>query len=318
MRFLGQIGWLTALVLISVLPAQAADPIQAGRAYAREVHAVRVRLDALAAGGASTDTQRSRIGEELRRLAAVRLPDGRVLRTDMPAAAWSLRGVHRATIAKLAVRIDALDAALAHTSYGAARAAQLHELDTVLQDERFHRSPVDRLKTWATDRIAEMAAGLARLAAANNAIKLALALGFLVLVGTVVLLGARGAMRSLTPDSSLDKHLPRPVTAPAAQVEARARAEAGDFRTALHYLLLATLLELQERGVLQLAPGLTNREYVGALAQKPPAAPSIDRPLLELVDAFDRAWYGHLSVSREEYDRYQALADEAIRRARAA
>ena len=79
---------------------------------------------------------------------------------------------------------------------------------------------------------------------------------------------------------------------------ARAFAQAGDRRRAVHHQYRAVLLRLDERDHLPFDGTLTNRELVPRLT----AAPT-------LVSRFDRLWYGQTDCSAEEYAAFAALSD---------
>ena len=134
---------------------------------------------------------------------------------------------------------------------------------------------------------------------------------FLALVAGLALLLVRGALARVvvsaeTPDPSAE-----PSTAVAAAGRASGLASAGDYRTALRYLVLQTLLLLQEAGQVELRPGLTNREYLRALQSAARAPTAGSEPLRLLVDEFDRVWYGHLPLDAAGYARCEALAGRA-------
>jgi hypothetical protein len=83
-------------------------------------------------------------------------------------------------------------------------------------------------------------------------------------------------------------------------------ANAGDYRTAVRQLYLATLLWLDEHGRLRYDHALTNREYLQAAASEPALVSSL-RPV---VETFDRIWYGFESVSPEEFNAYLEQVNE--------
>jgi hypothetical protein len=86
---------------------------------------------------------------------------------------------------------------------------------------------------------------------------------------------------------------------------ARALAQAGETRQAVHYLYRAMLLRLDERDHLPFDGTLTNRELLPRLT----AAPELANPFAELVARFDRLWYGQTDCSADEYATFAALAD---------
>lgn len=90
------------------------------------------------------------------------------------------------------------------------------------------------------------------------------------------------------------------MSAQAALQRAQALSRAGDYRTAVRYLYLSALLLLDERGLLRYDRSLTNREYLRRVADKPELA----RHLREVVEVFDRVWYGYQPLDAAAYARY--------------
>jgi hypothetical protein len=117
-------------------------------------------------------------------------------------------------------------------------------------------------------------------------------------------------------EAGTDEEVGEPVRSRQAEERAARLSQAGDYRSALRYLVLSTLLALQERDVLTLRPGLTNRELLRLLRQ--PGQPGhtrsdeIAEALQVLIDAFDRVWYGHQPLGAAEYARCQELARQAL------
>ncbi len=91
-------------------------------------------------------------------------------------------------------------------------------------------------------------------------------------------------------------------TAAQARAAANAAAESGDFRRAVRYRYLATLLALDESGRMRFDPALTDGEY---LRRAPLALRDSLRPL---VAGFQRFWYGGYPAGAGDYHAYQVLA----------
>lgn len=83
-------------------------------------------------------------------------------------------------------------------------------------------------------------------------------------------------------------------------------ANAGDYRSAVRQLYLATLLILDQRGKLKYDPTLTNREYLRQTASDPRA----NAALIPIVETFDRTWYGFEPISVEEFDDYRRRVEQ--------
>ena len=98
------------------------------------------------------------------------------------------------------------------------------------------------------------------------------------------------------------------LTADSALRRAQEFSGGGDYRTAVRYLYLSTLLRLEERGLLRYDRSLTNREYLQRVAHDP----DLSTVLRDVVDVFDRVWYGYQPLDAPAYQRY-ATAVEALK-----
>jgi hypothetical protein len=74
----------------------------------------------------------------------------------------------------------------------------------------------------------------------------------------------------------------------------------GDYRAAVRYLYLSSLLLLEERGLLRYDRSRTNREYLRSIAHRPDLA----HALCEVVEVFERAWYGYQPLDETSYTCY--------------
>ncbi|MEZ4594376.1 MAG: DUF4129 domain-containing protein [Chloroflexota bacterium] len=124
-----------------------------------------------------------------------------------------------------------------------------------------------------------------------------------LLVAIALAYALRGILGDLTADAALsaeDELGGEPLTADLALQKAQEFSTGGDFRTAVRYLYLSSLLLLEERGLLRYDRSLTNREYLRSVAHRPELAAI----LRDVIDVFDRVWYGFQSLSASEYDAY--------------
>lgn len=298
---------IAAVLLLAGLALQPAVPLPV---YVQRVHHIRMALDA--AEKPNGESNVAGIQRELTSLSRVRLPGGRVITTDLPRLAEQILPGNALSIRRAAAQIDALDGELRASHFHAARGADLHRLDTVLRDPRFHpaRPPwafiTDALNALYRRFIAWLDESLTGNAASGGAFAALL----VVLVGAVAVLIARGAMNRLVAETTVDESQTSPTTAADADREAAASARAGEYRQALRFLFLATLLALQERGLIELRPGVTNREYLRALHAVGDGGPR--GALHALIDLFDASWYGHIAIGAHEYERAQRLAAQAL------
>ncbi|NWG05716.1 MAG: DUF4129 domain-containing protein [Chloroflexi bacterium] len=96
------------------------------------------------------------------------------------------------------------------------------------------------------------------------------------------------------------------LTSKGAMQRAQTLSGQGDYRNAVRYLYLSSLLILDEHGVLRYDRSRTNREYLRSVSSKPELA----KPLGDVIDVFDRVWYGFEAVDDEAYRSYVKHVDE--------
>jgi hypothetical protein len=129
-----------------------------------------------------------------------------------------------------------------------------------------------------------------------------------LLLGGVLVYLLLHMRRSLTreaqaaPESDFEAQL----TATSALQQATSLARDGDYRTAVRYLYLSSLLWLDERELLRYDRALTNREYVASLASNP----DLQARLVPIVETFDRVWYGHTTLDADSFQAYQQRVEE--------
>ncbi len=141
----------------------------------------------------------------------------------------------------------------------------------------------------------------------GSTIRLPLA-NLLVILAAVLVVGVlayalRGFLADFTSSavmSAEDELGGEPLTADLALQRAQALSGGGDYRTAVRYLYLSALLLLEERGLLRYDRSLTNREYLRTVAHRPELAAT----LREVIDVFDRVWYGFQTLTASEYEAY--------------
>ncbi len=97
-----------------------------------------------------------------------------------------------------------------------------------------------------------------------------------------------------------------PLTSGAAFEKAQMLSRGGDYRSAVRYLYLSSLLLMDERGVLRYDRSKTNREYLRSVANSPELA----KPLEEVIEVFDNVWYGYHSLEEESFKHYSARVEE--------
>lgn len=97
-----------------------------------------------------------------------------------------------------------------------------------------------------------------------------------------------------------------PLTSEAAFAKAQQLSRGGDYRAAVRYLYLSTLLILDERGVMRYDRSKTNREYLRSVAN----SPELSKPLEEVIEVFDNVWYGYHSLEEDTFKHYSDRVEE--------
>lgn len=289
---------MNALFLALLLLHLPAPPLS-WPAYTRAVHHARIQLD--------NSPQVTAVAGTLRHLDRVRLPDGKIVRTDLPRLARELR--RPAMVPTVRRQLDRLDDAFRQVRVTPVNHAALHRLDVVLHDPVFRPSCtlLACLGLWLLNLWQHLfpQAARPRLSLPNSTVLLLL----LPLLATLLILSlavGRGVLGRIVPSAAFSQGAVLPRSAAELRREAGRLEAAGDFRTALRLLLGATLLGLQERGLVELRVGLTTRDVLRS------APPSIRPDLQALVEAFERSWYGHLPLSGDEYQRCRTLATHLL------
>jgi len=119
----------------------------------------------------------------------------------------------------------------------------------------------------------------------------------------------RGLFTDLIVDSRLDEDHQAGdelLTADTALQKAKDISRSGDYRTAVRYLYLSSLLQLDERGLLRFDRSKTNREYLRTVA----AYPELSMPLRDVIDVFDRVWYGFQPLGQDDFQHYVEKVDQ--------
>lgn len=130
---------------------------------------------------------------------------------------------------------------------------------------------------------------------------------FVILAGVLFYLVAKTRL-TLTREAELEQSddPETNLTANIALQQAGSLAQGGDYRTAVRYLYLSSLLWLEEHGMLRYDRSLTNFEYLASLSERP----EIRARLVPIVNTFDQVWYGHADLDDESFRRYQQQVQE--------
>ena len=239
--------------------------------------------------------------------------DLRAIRADVAAGRLS-----RAA-ARLAALRDALAAPAAQPA--APDHQRLHALDAILSGPPFATG--QSLWTAIGDFIGNLVMhsplgglidAIRRLlgnAAGSNAVPVVAGL----VVAAALLFVARRSFGRVVPRVAVADDASAPgarLDAEAARARAATLAAGGDFREAARYVFLATLLALDEAGKLRIDSAAGNRD----LLRQARAAPRLAEALAPVVRGFELFWFGHMPITREEYERYRRLNERVLEAAR--
>jgi hypothetical protein len=247
---------------------------------------------------------------------SVQLPDGTRLRVDNT---WLQQAMNEpdADLEQIATRLGALIDALAQPESTVPDDAQ-ERLNAMLNRPPF-QTPDDSRNSLLSQFLDWLGRLLERLfrplgdvgsGPANVAGWLFAALGGVLVVGVLVYL-LLGMRRSFRGEANLtDEEHEANLTSAGAMQQAQSLVRGGDYRTAVRYLYLSSLLLLDERGLLRYDRALTNHEYLQQLTN-----PELRRQLSPIVETFDRVWYGYLPLTDNDFNTYQQQV-ETLRKVR--
>jgi hypothetical protein len=258
---------------------------------------IRQELDALAA--------------QWDRITAVESSDGSLIQTDPAYLAVELRK-DPPELTRLGKLLDSLLSA--HEEYPQ-KVFTLQDIDPLKeillrpefqwQEQRSLQLPnwLDRVFDWIErfrDRTLSAAYRFGR-------VPLTIAAAFLFVLSLYFI--SRGLSRSLVREADLateGNESDELLTSKGAFKRAETLSMQGDYRNAVRYLYLSSLLVLDEQGVMRYDRSRTNREYLRSVSSKPELA----KPLRDVIDVFDRVWYGFESVDERTYRSYVEHVEE--------
>ncbi len=155
---------------------------------------------------------------------------------------------------------------------------------------------------WPFDRLLDLLGGLLRSRPIMAVLAIAVAIAIVLLYRTAVRAALVRQAEIATPNAAL------PLTASEALTAAQREATIGHYREASHFVLLSTLLWVEEHESARFDPSATNREHLHRAQAA--ARPAVARALAPLVAAFDNLWYSTGAVTESDY---RSLLDLASR-----
>ncbi len=281
--------------------------------YRAKVHLLRLKIDRLTSPVAGKRLRSLR--SAMFPLGRVRLPDGTEMATGiLPGAFLPSSAITSARLRLLKERFDQLDDSLRSPEPGALTHRQLSTLHGILQSAEFHPQPsvwdivggwVGRFLTWLMSGLSGSSQPVYILGAA------VLALAILVALFLIISRLRAGRFNSVLATRSRQR-----LTSSVAREQASALAAKGEFRQALHMLLMAVLMALREEDLLDPHPGLTNREYLltlegvlGSAGSTTVLSPDRLHAIKRLIVLFDDVWYGDVPVDLGLYQDAEDLTN---------
>jgi hypothetical protein len=179
----------------------------------------------------------------------------------------------------------------------------LTTLDEVLRDPRFQYAEITPTPVPETPQI-EVAQQPAEVSSLAQTVLVVAGIIAVIIVFVYFARSLQVQQATVETDESAD-----PTTSTDAQTLAAENAQAQDYRSAIRYMYLASLLMLDERGVIHYDSSLTNREHLRHLRDKPQVYDLLRR----VINAFEEVWYGFLPVDEAYYQRFRHQVDELHR-----
>ncbi|MFN8456138.1 MAG: DUF4129 domain-containing protein, partial [Anaerolineae bacterium] len=299
--------------LLLIKPAQAASPLSLDEYWRKlqETHTVVQSLET-----AAPETQQARLStlaDQWQQITAVRLPDGTELPVDHTFLLAHLRTIPP-DLPGLRKLLDQLLAARQNWPEASHTAQDVELFKSILARAEFQWQPEQpspltqwliQARQWLWNWLRHFLPQQAVISVDGSLLGYGLTgLGILALLALLALT-LRGLWSDFVSQAELDPEMAadgQPLTADAAFKRAQDLSGAGDYRTAVRYLYLSSLLLLEERGVLRYDRSKTNREYLRSVANSPGLATT----LREVIDVFDRVWYGYQPLDEASYARYAA------------
>jgi hypothetical protein len=283
------------------------------------------RIDAAAdllAGGEADATTIAALADDLAAIERVELPGGQILPVDNGDLVATLRRSDlsqdevEAVLARLRAIQDTRDASAGQPAQATEQTfARLEEIlarsefTQARQEPAREESLLQRVLLWLRR---ELFRWLSRLGNVPGMSYLLAALGVAVVLA-VLAYAFSGAWRQWASEGRAGGDAAPGDEVDLSSGEALRRADAlaagGDYRQAVRYLYLSTLLWLDEHRLLRYDPALTNREFLHQLERDAGHA-RLREALSPVVELFDRVWYGFAPLDDRGYGAFARQVEQ--------
>ena len=308
--------FLGALLLEGGAPALALSP---RRAVTPAEFWQRVDETVAALRGLKTQSQEivapalDKLADQWAQLDALTLPDGKsaALDTSFVVSRLRQRPYDLTSLTNLFVDLQNARQVKPTRSFGA---ADLAVLESILQRSEFQwNRPLSPIEQWWNDLWAKINDWFNKLFG-QSSVTIPIpgevfTIVAIVLLAFVLLYIFRSLFADFIVDAAMDEEQmagDELLTAETALQKAKDISRGGDYRAAVRYLYLSALLTLDERGLLRFDRSKTNREYLRSVA----AFPQLSVPLRDVIEVFDRVWYGFHSIDEDDFQHYVQKVDQ--------
>jgi hypothetical protein len=311
--------FLARLLLPGGAVLAAAAPISLAEYWNLVEHTRQIVAGLEAMPASATRPALDKLAAEWQAVQQVQLEDGTLLSVDNSQLILSLQLGDKAALEGIKTMLETL--VEAHRQYPSEvfTSADLTSLQQILADPQFQwkAQQEDPISKWFAEQWARFNRWLAGIFGEDNGVTTTISEGtfnLLPALATLLLVVAlayvfRSFFFDLVAESRLsdeDADGGEPITAEQAFTRAQSLSRGGDYRSAVRYLYLSSLLMLDERGLLRYDRSKTNHEYLRSVAGQPELA----EPLREVVDVFDNVWYGYHSVDEDSFKHYSDRVEE--------
>lgn len=299
--FLGLVIGLALVLFGRPAPLQAQSPITVQAYHDAVAQALALTKQAQVVEGSERASLLNSAADQLEAIQQVQTPSGALVNVNNSELIALVRDPDQTDVA--VARLAALESVLAQPLATVAP-ADLAALQELLSRPPFAQ-PTE-LPWWQTILL-QILAFLERLAG-NTAQGVFEWRDLLIVLAVVVVIGVLvyfilNLRRNLVSEESIPPALLQQEARTPGEAfdNAQRHINAGDYRSAVRQLYLATLLLLDQHGRIKYDPTLTNREYLRQTRNDARTTAALQ----PIVETFDRTWYGFEPISKQDFEEYR-------------